>query len=161
MEEFRTFDSFEEMMEAERKQQAIAYKWIVDEQWEMADGLKHYFVQPVPYEDQILCIFGWTWDWEKEKKEVESESTDPMEKSERRMEIAHYKEAMTRGFVFARTFAMTYAYADGELGSVHISQCIEISESEFMEAKANGWSPPDSVQDKIVAFILRMRSKSD
>lgn len=152
---FESFDSFEEMMNKERERQAKAYKWITDNQWDIADGKKHWFVQPVPTSDHTIYIFGWSWDWDKEQEELEAETNEET-RAELEYEIRHYREALTRGFIFAKTFAGTYAY-EHELGSVHISQIVEITEREFLMAKSIGWFPLPMTYKKILDQFDRVR----
>lgn len=148
------FDSYEEAMEAERKQQKIAANWISEDQKEMGDGRQHYFVKPIPFGDQILFIFGWTWDWYRDDEEIKE--LDGEERDEREYENKVYREACQRGYVFTRSFSVVEPV--GELGSHHLSTLIPIQEAEFRRAKEGGWEPTPDVFLAIRKFIAEYRT---
>ena len=127
-----------EILEARQAQEEVAYHWISDEQWALADGRKHHFMIPHPYGEQTLMIYGWTWDWEYDKEKWK-DLPPGEERRESEYEYETYMDSLKRGYAFTRSFSVIEPV--GELGSHHISTMVPLTEEQFNNAEANAWVP--------------------
>ncbi len=144
-----------DIFDERQKMEEAAYKWIAQEQWELADGRKHHFMVPSPYGDQTLMIYGWTWDWELEKSKWEQLPPGSEDRMESEYEYETYTDSLKRGYAFTRSFSVIEP--DGELGSHHISTMCPIDQAQFERAREHKWIP--SQEDTVVLnqFIERYR----
>lgn len=152
-----TADTFEELLEHQAQQEDRAYEWISTEQWDIADGSKHYFMRPTPFQDQMLMIYGWTWDWYGDKEQWEQLPHDSEDYQERKYEHKHYTASLKRGYVFTRSFSLVEP--EGELGTHHLSGLIPITEKHFEEARSSGWIPGENDITVMNAFIARYQEE--
>lgn len=148
-------NEFEELMAERERLEKQAASYISPEQEVFTDGTKRYFMRPVPMDDQVLIIWGWTWDWEWQKSEW-VDLPESEEKAEARTEYQTYKESLTRGYVFTRSFSLFEP--SGEFGSHHVSALIPITEEDFHHAENNQWVPDEETKRIHLGFVDRYRA---
>lgn len=122
MNEFRAFDSLDEMFTFLAEQEKVANSNILPKQREITWG--SYWVRPT--DDGVLV-----WGRVHTEEEILTDEDEWV--------IIHEREMHERGYRFG--VAHSLWCPEGELGSSHISVLWPITEEQFNNAKAAGWNP--------------------
>lgn len=163
---FMSFDSFGEMMEFMRQNEEAAIAKTLPAQQVLADGGEHWYYRHARggLAPQGVDIFGHIPSLEDTLATERSYYAEEMDEDERAeyYGVRHgMNDKLSRGYVFGRHFSIVEP--EGELGTVHVSQCIPISKEAFEEARAArwqaGWTGTKVFYSELRAFKRHMMSQ--
>jgi len=136
MTEFLTFDTFEEMQEHLASLEQAANDRTTDDQKSMEPPC--WWINPQPGIGLIIFGESWTLDEvDRRNRESYGHPLDPEEEEEADWSHRSMTDSYGRGYLFGKAFSL--ACPDGELGSTHRSEMIEISREQFEHARSHGW----------------------
>jgi len=108
-----------------------------------------YFARWENIGDQNVFIFCKSLTLDEAVAEEVSAGADPHEAAYYRRQ---YTDKFGRGLRYGNHFSVITP--DGEWGSTHIGTCWPITEEDFNEAKANGWTPSEVMVDRMSREIV-------
>lgn len=128
---FKSFDSFEEMIEFMDEQTKIANAGLAEDQKSLTWG--SHFANFVPEDN--LVVFGYVFT---EDENVKSETECGASTEEAQATLASVRDNHERGYLFGRCYSIVEPR--GELGDTHRASAWPIPASLFSAAKEAGWN---------------------
>jgi len=128
-----SFDTAESLLEYVQNIRARAQESLKDSRYQPTD-FPHgtYFFNWAAYESRGILVFGYV-----KEPDPPSDSEGEEAREDYEAEVEYDRDNRSAGYVFGRAFSVVMP--EGELGSVHVTRIVPISQEVFELARANGW----------------------